>query len=82
MLVKFNTNVVRLILVCLLLSFSLYLTMKDENKDQYEANLNITQMEAGSENPYTKINHQIQLTCERYGLGSRAIINDKTTINK
>ena len=82
MLVKLNTNVVRLVLVCLLLLFSSYLTIIDENKDLYEANLNTTQLEADAENPYTKINRKIQFTCEKYGLGSDAIIDNNTTHNK
>ena len=65
----------------MLLLFSLYITI-GEHKDPYEANLNTTQMEADSENPYSKINHQIQLTCIKYGLGPHAIINTNTTTNK
>ena len=81
MFVKFSKNVVRLILVCPLLLFSSYLTI-GYHKDPHEANLNTTQMEADSENPYIKINHQIQLICKKYGLGSHAIINKNTTTNK
>jgi hypothetical protein len=77
MLVKFSKHVVRLILVCLLLLFSLYPAI-GEHKNPYEANLNKTQMEADSNNPYIKINHQIQKSM----VGSHAITNNNTTTNK
>jgi hypothetical protein len=78
MLVKFSKYLLRLILVCVLLLFSLYITITGGNEDPKEANLNITQVKDDAESPYTKQNCQIRLTCEKYGLGSDAIKKNST----